>query len=1072
MEQRNLTFQALKPPCVRLSQAALSFGAQRGSSKDVVQALDGLLQTLSSVASRKDSLDEKLSDYVFFPLSHVLRESQKLPTRALEQCLLCMTILLETGWQKHIAISLSGQLLILLTFMADSGSAGKKLEQTSEELQVAAFRCLSLLFASLGQSRSGKESLTSTANVPQLGHTVTVMLDGVVNGVSNEIQLSALSALDSLLSCLLDHDVLTKFFPGIVSSLTKAVTPSTKSRRTYKLLEGALRLLKSLLVSVLGDAKARDAPLEVPGEVRSDSHPSLRTKSWLQATSGQVKQALANILRIWKHDREQVKQALSELCIVILQDCRNSLNDSASMTLETLVMLSDQESQTRRSGALKHLLSINPDLCELLRNSLRLWVLSLARVMQTNDDAAKQQLVHRIALAYQLLSEQATDLTNIDMTLATSLRNSITLAVKDSRAEVKNNSNDVALAFDGIESTYDDSAVMVFHDVLEGRRSQVDTIIEVKTLLKCLSASSSAESLVQDLLQFCDDSAGEVQVASLWLAVQSLKGMTEQASLISEYINFGDSVAERQGAFQDQLYAISIDVLTYADKSEEYDWRAQALALEAVALQAEEKKQDFREELIDALYPVVHLVGSSIPALRRHAITCLNILASACGYANAADLIISNADYLTNAVAFKLSGPEISPQAPVVLLMMIRLSGPTLIPYLDDVTENIFVALEQYHGYPRLVELLFTVLRAVAEESVKASQLSITDRSGESDQCSLIQPINVSEIIADIQKLKLGFRTDEGDIVEEVPHNFPKQPWKDSPEKPGESNSPINGISLPASSEEDNELPPDEPLEPGPPAPRTYNMLLNISQLTQHYLPSSSSQFRAVLLSLLDTAIPVIATHENSFLPLINTLWPVLASRLDDSEAYVVASAFKTIGLLCKHAGQFMKGRIEDIWPKVMDLYEQRILRELNGGSEEYRNASQESQSAKALVLRDLGLEQSPMATYVDTPTRVLWSAIVHAFTLFAQHVPASEEVFDDILLVLGPLLEEQRNIRSVLEQRNPDAVWLAMVKRSHFSARTSPRNDRNYAMSGRCLGIPPLLKKPLQNELPFVDVV
>ena len=1042
-----------------LSQAVLSFAAKKSHSPDIIHALERLLRTLESVASSPESLDEKLSDYVFFPLSHVLRESQKLPVRPLELCLLCLAILLETGWRENIAPNLSGQLLILLTFMADNGSIDRKLEKTSEDLQRIAFRCLSLLFASLGQTRSGRESLISTANIPQLGHTVAVVLDGVTKGPSNEVQLSAVSALQSLLENLADNDVLSKFFPGIVSSLTKVLTPSTKSKRAYKLLEASLKVLARLLASVLGDENTQNLPPEASSEDHSTTT-ILRTKKWLEATSGQVKQALANIMRIWQHDREQVREALFELCTVVLRDCHASLSESASMTLETLIMLSSEGSQSHSDNTLIYLLGVKPELGELLRSSLRMWVLSLPRVMESNDDLAKRRLIQRISAAYQMLLDQGIDLSNVDMIMAASLRDSVTLAVKDSRAVTQNSSDELAVKSSDIIPTLGRDVAMSFSDIFEGRRGQMDTIIEVKALLKRLSSSKSGASLLDDLLQLCIHSTGQVQLVNFWLASQSLKAMAEPDSSMEQYLIFDESSVEKRNTYRDQLYAISIDVLGSFDANIENDWRLQALALEVVALQAQWQKKYFREELIDALYPVVHLVGSPIVPLRQHAITCLNILADSCGYKNAGNLIVGNVDYLTNAVAFKLNGPDISPQAPMVLLVMIRLSGPSLIPYLDDVVENIFIALEQYHGYPRLVELLFAVLREVAEKSVKTPQLVLASKPDGSDLCNLGQSTKMSNVIDDIKSLKNKSRDNDNETLQEVGQDFPKRPWSDQSQKRLGPSNLVEEMSLSDDAEGNEEPSLDESPEPEPEplAPRTYNMLLNISQLTQHYLPSSSSQLRASLLSLLDTAIPVLATHENSFLPLINAVWPVLIPRLDDPEAYVVVCTLDTIGLFCKHAGHFMRGRIEDLWPSILDLYSEKVLKEIDGEPlKTHRGSRQDHRhTSKDLALQDLHLQRHPLVAYVGAPTRMLWNGLVHVLTVFANYVPISERIFDDVLHILEPLLEEREDICHVLGRRNPDAVWLAISKRIRRPTGNEASNNENDAQLRENFLIPP----------------
>ncbi len=55
--------------------------------------------------------------------------------------------------------------------------------------------------------------------------------------------------------------------------------------------------------------------------------------------------------------------------------------------------------------------------------------------------------------------------------------------------------------------------------------------------------------------------------------------------------------------------------------------------------------------------------------------------------------------------------------------MMINLAGPSLLPFLDDLIESIFVVLESFHGYKKLVELLFTALKAVVDQGVNVASI-------------------------------------------------------------------------------------------------------------------------------------------------------------------------------------------------------------------------------------------------------------------------------------------------------------------------------------------------------------
>ena len=447
-------------------------------------------------------------------------------------------------------------------------------------------------------------------------------------------------------------------------------------------------------------------------------------------------------------------------------------------------------------------------------------------------------------------------------------------------------------------------------------------------------------------------------------------------------------------------------------------------------MQASRYKSEFRPELAETLYPILHCLGSSNMGLRNHAITCLNIVAAACDYTSASELVISNVDYIVNAVGLRLSYGDVSPQAPQVLLMMMRLCGPSLLPYLDDLVGSIFGALERYHGYPKLVELLFTVLRGMAEEGVKTPQLAIESAS---EQTTESPP--TADILQQLKDLERRVKEQNADL-EELPRGaFPQKPWK------GISEEDFKDPSAPENEDPPDEAAPKEEKIP-PPAPLTFSLLLKISELTQHYLTSSSSSLRTSLLSLLNTTIPALAKHEDSFLPLINTLWPVLLPRLEDPEAYIVANTLDVVALMCEHAGGFMKSRIDGAWDVLKGLYNRTGQRTRTHGQ-----PLTQKKPLKTARLADLssitGTSRSATSEsidrtggsirneiYVDTPTKMIWDALVRLLCVISRHVMIIDEAFDDVLDMLNSVLTRD-DVKQALNTRNADAVWLRLYKRS-----------------------------------------
>jgi hypothetical protein len=1007
---------------------------RNGNVKDVVDNLLQVRDTLKVISAQKNVINDKLADYAFFPLSHVLKQLEKIPVRAQELTLECLYILLGTAWRTHMAPELGVQLLILFSFIAD-----QKGTKSSEELQNLTFNCLAAVFSSLSQDEEGMEALLNTSTVPHLGKAASVILDGALDGSSDAIQLSAISALQNFCQALSDRDALaTSFLPGIMSCLTKILTPKA-SRRTSKMLEACLGVLTDLLPRLFSDQTTRKLPEPTQ---HTESRRQL-DRTWLKATTPQIKMALSNIIKLRQHDRPNVKHALTKLCMTLLEQCRESLSESTSMMLETIITLADQDEVVERQ--LKHLLAVEQEFTESVRSSLHYWIISLPRVMQSADDTTKRRRMHQISLSYKVLSEQSVDMSIIDGNLAVNLRDSVFNAIHDPKG-IPNTVVEYASEVPSLELTHiSRNQSTDFDQILAMKKGQMEMIDEVSLLVMQLSTTTSSLEVVQDLLSGLYSNSGDLQLSSFWLSLNVLRQSLSSTLSVDDIIDFGTGEPNKKEDLLEQLYDFSISVLTDTSSAPDQDWRLQALALESLALQASQQKLDFRTELIEALYPVLHLIGSPNTQVRNHAVTCLNILAAECGYKSSGDLVVANVDYLVNAVALRLNTFDISPQAPQVLLMMVKLSGPSLLPYLDDMVDSIFAALESFHGYPKLVELLFSVLKVIVEEGVKTPLLIITEGEKlELHKKRPMRPIEIPELVTLINSIRKA--QENARKLDDVDTNIPQRPWKD----------PLAAAAdIEATADEEEAITDQESagkeVEPQPPAPKTYSLLLSISKLTQHYLTSSSPILRTSLLSLLDTTFPALAKHENSFLPLINTLWPVLISRLEDNEAYVVSGALDVVRAMCVYAGDFMSRRIFEAWPIIKRIYRTRTgkagTRLLSS-----RSIATSAREVGAIASRK-GQELSQynnQKDYIDAPSRIIWESLVQLLISVVKYVGTDDKIFEEIVDILAPVIASRSDIRSALEGRNPDAVWLALWRTEAQKPRGSSTIE-TVPMSKQC---------------------
>ncbi|KAM0168895.1 hypothetical protein ACHAPF_010506 [Botrytis cinerea] len=986
LKTRNEIFQELKPYCVNLSQLALK---NAGDSNSLISSTENLLGALRRTCDN-EAFDEKLADYVFFPLSQILRSKQKYTDKLSELTLKCLRLLLEQGWRNHIAIDLAKQLLILLTLMI-GGVPGQAPIKAPEELVLEALAALAALFEDLARVPEASFTITDESTIPAVGHCITSILDAITEGPSAEIQSEGLNALKAAWTCIKDVQAHASFLPGTVSALTKCLTPTTASRRSQKTIVMALESLLLVLTTVLSDVKTRTirTSRNTEMEVGSNRENDMLTKSWLTATTSQIKLSLANVVKLRTHKSNNVRVSLNRLCIILLDECHDTLADSTSILVETCLSLVGAEDPLDASTtSIADLATIHLSIGESIKKTCYNWVISLPRVMQMNDETAKVSALHQLSASYKLLSTLNLGSSILDEALSRSLRDSLSSVIETSshpRAmqEVSLDPNSQALMMLSSEQMLSRD----FPPILMPEESQKSTRLAVVTFLRSLNESQSNMTMASEMLEYVRQASGPSLLAAYWISSQLIQLAASQNEEMNEFFESTLLASDDYQATNHDLYSYSISVLSSEDHN--LDWRVKGIALEIVSNSAKHLKEDFRAELVDILYPVSQLLGSTSGDLRGRATVCLNILAQACGYPSTRELIVENVDYMVNAISLRLNTFDISPQAPQVLIMMIRLTGPSLLLYLDDVVSSIFAALDNFHGYQGLVEGLFAVLGEIVETGSQSRQLRLSGVPHvDAIQCRT-RTITVDSIVQAIEKQQERLKTQENI----GPGDFPREPWKSA-------SASLDDMGQVGESNDDNNI---ETVEIQKiPVTKTYTMVQSIIRLCQHYLTNPSPTLRTRLLGLIRTSSVALQSDEESFLPLVNDIWPVVIDRLYDKESHVAIAAADSIAAICRSAGNFLNTRIAVQWPRLIMLARQiraNVMAEKTGfgGRGTYSQAAQ------------------------------MWESLVKLLMAIVECTGVNDDAFDDVLDLLARIIPDRRDVRDVLSSVNSDAVWLVL---------------------------------------------
>ncbi|KAI3337098.1 ARM repeat-containing protein [Xylariaceae sp. AK1471] len=1067
---RNQFFKELKPRCVSINDLTVRSSDKKASAKDLIRVTEDLSALLDRQVSQDASvLDEKLADYIFFPLSNILRNQQQYPIRLTEITVKCFRTLVDCGWKSKLPKELAQQLLLLLTFIIAGVPGQERKDRIPEETELESFKALTSLITASGLSSSGAAALVEANAIPTLGHAISVVLDGVTDGRIPAIQLEALQTLNALAIAVKDQTALATFLPGIVSSLSRLLTPPASLHAQRKVLVQGIDTLRDVLTKVLGDIKVRGI-LNRPADdkVGEDTEGKVLSNSWLKATTAKVKLALASVLKLRSHASEDVQAALEKLCITLLDECHQSLSNAASILVETAMILADDNDQKpRQETDLADLARIYPELGDTIKNTVYNWVTSLPRIVQSSEEKIKQQAMQNLLKGQHFITTLQIDSSILDNSLAASLRDSATaLVVGSKKGSVLSELPSNALELSSM-SPVKQGEMAPFQPILIARETERPTRTALIDLISNGGSQSQRIRLVGDMLNHVRESDGSSQVTSYWLAFELIKATVIQSSELDDFLDFtaaADASDGSESALQ-ELYTFSVAILDSQAEAEYIDWRMQALALEITTFAAYRMREGFRPELIDVLYPIATFLGSDVPQLREHAVISLNSIAAACGYPNVTELIIDNVDYMVNSVSLRLNTFDISPASTQVLRMMIKLTGPRLIPYLDDVVASIFAALDNYHGYTLFVESLFGVLTEVVQQGTKSSNLLVEDspKSIINHKKSAPKIATTSDLCRILDGRKERQKKHEQEQLEfEQPERHPQRPFKASD---------ATGAVSEGGADDDEETS-TEVEKPPPPKTRTFQLLSRITSLTQHYLTSPTPTLRKSLLHLLATVCPALAPDEDAFLPLVNAVWPVLIERLYDPETFVVVAACEALCSLCASAGDFLNTRFKtEWWDNGLGKWCRKVRTEAVRSQGKGRGHLGMTVTARAfdrsdqekgvgiiiptraadgqLEIKDPGKEigrsigsgsamsDSGLGRFAQAAQ--VWDAVQNLLVAIVTYVQIDDDIFDQILPLLADALESHKpEVRAALDAVDADAVWLFMYERGMLAVEPS----------------------------------
>lgn len=221
------------------------------------------------------------------------------------------------------------------------------------------------------------------------------------------------------------------------------------------------------------------------------------------------------------------------------------------------------------------------------------------------------------------------------------------------------------------------------------------------TFLNSLPENSSLDYNVDDFLYFDDDevltSLVEQLDDRLNLSYFVMYKSQDLIDKVSDFIRMPESVGNLKGN-EYQILEISY-----------------ATALDSIGIISKQiSHEDFQVDfLMNYLYPLLEaLTFQQNPLIQSHAARSVTEIINTHYGGSFRKMIETNQDYIIDALNLKLNvTSELTPSLPGILLIIIKICGPQLFSnnQLVDILSQMFVLIDNYHGYSFLVEGFFVV---------------------------------------------------------------------------------------------------------------------------------------------------------------------------------------------------------------------------------------------------------------------------------------------------------------------------------------------------------------------------
>lgn len=983
----------------------------------LTNALRAAITMLNEIPSSELNNDKNLGQLIMLPVFRILQRDSLSDTLT-ELVLQIMTFTFKYPWKKSMEPNVAKQLFDVILYLI--GGPQNSPKQPSEH-----FKSLSdetchegtKALVSLFQASIASDQKDAISGSPMsVSYCITVLLNCLERGSTMEaLRLAAIEGLNLLCFALVQSgEILSLVLPGLLSTSTKLVA-GKYGHVTSKVTAEIFIFVGQLLAVVFNDSEL------------SEKDHKFRTESWLKASKEQVFQSLGSIVKTsYKTTKTVLLDAQFSLYSSILTSCSSSLDNCRPICFNGLLNLcsSDNKSVSSRSQKLLEDLSSNAALKSSMELSLYDKAESLPRLLAKHDSRETLEVLYALSSAIKVSDSQLlidSIVNNLESSFQVTAREKSISVVNpkefqtEASVELIANKNRPFLSFESLGLT---SGITT------------DAQVAIGTLLETIGASGNSTSL--KLCRRLFDRISEASfvmmvsgrtnavVPDFWMLLYLTKGIVKSSKTSArtmdndpnDWLDFEMAEVDGDGYQDDDSTSdLILDVLDFctetirgANSAEHYSASNSKTAVPYLALSIEFMAEisqylgsEFKQTLVDTLFPLVSALSHPNSQVVLSAQFTISVIARSCGYKNVRNLLTENIDYLIDGISSKINTLDITPQTPLLLSTLIRLTGVFIVGQMDDLVSSMFLLLDNYHGYTKLTEGIFNVFQAVILENEHAYKIS--DQKLIEPPETRLEKMHIKNFEELMQLLNSKPIVDE-EVLKEPPPATADEDLKnyDDNGMPIDRNKSEDIEANPADNPEEEENKKWDSIIPK----NNYMTLKRILEYANTFLVHDAGILRYNLLSTVCIGIPAMATSKNDFLPLVNTYWPLLISKLEDPEIFVIEAALDCIAQTSKYAREFLTSRIVKLWNSSL------LKKMIPSGAPAYSTLPDRSNEARRIA------------------------ALSSCLAIVIDSTELPDDTFDDILRTMLIYLDDFPVLSESFSNVNDDAVWLEKSKLTH----------------------------------------